>query len=64
MQSIKCRYEVNRVSDLNGAPKHVIPTPVELKVNGDGFLQLNTKDWTIFAPEQFSNEARILGGEK
>ncbi|XP_025106238.1 uncharacterized protein LOC112571470 [Pomacea canaliculata] len=55
------RYEVNRVSDLNGAPKHVIPTPVELKVNGDGFLQLNTKDWTIFAPEQFSNEARILG---
>ncbi|KAK7503362.1 hypothetical protein BaRGS_00005283 [Batillaria attramentaria] len=54
------RYEVNKVKDLGGPKKHVIPTPVEITVNEDKFVRLDTRDWAIFAPDMFANEARIL----
>ena len=56
------RYSVNEVGDLGGPRKYVIPTPAEMTVTDTNHLQLNTRDWAIYAPDKFSNEARLLGG--
>ncbi|KAK7102432.1 beta-hexosaminidase-like [Littorina saxatilis] len=55
------RYSVNEVEDLGGPKKHVIPTPAEMSVTEGSHLQLNTRDWAIFAPAKFSSEAKLLG---
>ena len=59
---LPCRYSVNEVEDLGGPRKYVIPTPAEMTVTDTNHLQLNTRDWAIYAPDKFSNEARLLGG--
>ena len=53
---------MNEVEDLGGPRKYVIPTPAEMTVTDTNHLQLNTRDWAIYAPDKFSNEARLLGG--
>ncbi|KAL8594715.1 hypothetical protein ACOMHN_051661 [Nucella lapillus] len=55
------RYAVNKVKDLGGAGKRVIPTPAHLELSDGAHLRLDTKDWAIFAPHTFLTQAVWLG---